>query len=134
MKLSIVIPMYGVEKYIEKCLMSCINQDVNLGQDYEIICINAGSKDKSAEIAKQIAVDYEGVQVIDQENGGLSVARNNGLRMAKGDYVWFVDSDDWIEENCISSIIKALSSFPDMLTIQCNLVSEDSNILQKRNV
>ena len=125
MKLSIVIPMYGVEKYIEKCLMSCIKQDINLGHDYEIICINDGTKDKSAEIAKQIAANYNGVQVINQENGGLSVARNNGLHMAKGDYVWFVDSDDWINERCLGRITRKLGNDLDILQLQFRWTYDD---------
>lgn len=68
MKLSIVIPMYGVEKYIEKCLLSCINQEsACLGVDYEIICVNDGTKDKSAVLARSIADKHEGIIVIDQE-------------------------------------------------------------------
>lgn len=125
MKLSIVIPMYGVEKYIEKCLMSCIKQDINLGHDYEIICINDGTKDKSAEIAKQIAANYDGVHVIDQENAGLSVARNNGLHMAKGDYVWFVDSDDWINEGCLGRISRNLENELDILQLQFRWAYDD---------
>lgn len=125
MILSIVIPMYGVEKYIEKCLMSCINQDMNLGSDYEIICINDGARDRSAEIAKQIAANYEGVQVIDQENNGLSVARNNGLFIAKGDYVWFVDSDDWINEGCLARITQKLKNDIDILQLQYRWVYDD---------
>ena len=117
--------MYGVEKYIEKCLVSCINQDINLGYDYEIICINDGTKDKSAEIAKQIAANNDGVQVIDQENGGLSVARNNGLHIAKGDYVWFVDSDDWINEGCLGRITRKLENDLDILQLQYRWVYDD---------
>lgn len=125
MKLSIVIPMYGVEKYIEKCLMSCINQDINLGHDYEIICINDGTKDKSAEIAKLIAANYDGVQVVDQVNGGLSAARNIGLSLAQGEYVWFVDSDDYIEENCLGRIVSYFKDKLDILQLQYRLVYED---------
>lgn len=117
--------MYGVEKYIEKCLMSCINQDISLGHDYEIICVNDGTRDKSAEIAKQVASGYEGIQVIDQENGGLSVARNNGLHMAKGEYVWFVDSDDWIDEGCLGRITSILKNDIDILQIQDRCVYDD---------
>ena len=118
MKLSIVIPMYGVEKYIEKCLMSCIQQDSILGVEYEIICVNDGTKDRSAEIAKQIAANYKGVVVFDQENGGLSAARNTGLSFAQGEYVWFVDSDDWICENSIGRIIDKLVDDIDILQLQ----------------
>lgn len=119
MKLSIVIPIYNVERYIEKCLKSCVNQDIELGKDYEIICVNDGTMDKSADIARQIASDHVGVTVIDQENQGLSVARNTGLKYANGDYVWFVDSDDYIEENCLGGIVRELTiSGVDIMSIQ----------------
>lgn len=117
--------MYGVEKYIKKCLMSCINQDILLGHDYEIICVNDGTKDKSAEIAKQIAAHYNGVAVYDQENGGLSDARNNGLTRAQGDYVWFVDSDDWIDEGCLKRIINKLTGDIDILQLQFRWAYDD---------
>lgn len=126
MKLSIVIPIYGVEKYIEKCLMSCILQDEVLGKDYEIVCVNDGTKDRSAEIAKEIASHYSGIVVIDQENGGLSAARNTGLSYAQGEYVWFVDSDDYIEENCLGRVVSFLKDDLDILQLQYRHVYEDN--------
>lgn len=128
MQLSIVIPIYKVERYIEKCLESCIHQDVVLGQDYEIICINDGSPDDSAEIAKKIANKYNGVIVIDQANQGLSGARNQGFLKSKGDYVWFVDSDDWIEENCLANLFPLLKDDVDIVEIQYRYVDEYGNI------
>lgn len=126
MKLSIVIPIYNVERYIEKCLKSCVNQDIELGKDYEIICVNDGTMDKSADIARQIASDHAGVTVIDQENQGLSVARNTGLKYAKGDYVWFVDSDDYIADNCLGGIVRELmSNNVDMMCVQQFFSYED---------
>lgn len=127
MKLSIVIPMYGVEKYIEKCLMSCIQQDAILGMEYEIICVNDGTKDRSAEIAKQIAANYNGVVVFNQENGGLSAARNTGLSLAQGEYVWFVDSDDWICKNCIGRILGKLVDDIDILQLQYRWAYDDES-------
>lgn len=118
--------MYGVEKYIEKCLMSCINQgNAKLGTDYEIICVNDGTKDKSAEIARQIASQYEGISVIDQENQGLSVARNTGTSVANGEYIWYVDSDDYIEEKCLERILPILKDNLDILQLKWRLVYED---------
>ena len=117
MILSIIIPMYKVEQYIKKCLLSCISQDIPYSE-YEIICINDGSPDASAEIAGEIAKQDNNIRIINQENQGLSVARNTGLKNAKGDYVWFVDSDDWIEENCLGRIISKLSNNLDILQLQ----------------
>lgn len=125
MKLSIIIPIYGVEKYIEKCILSCINQNpIKLGTDYEIICVNDGTKDKSAEIAKSIADKFDGIVVIDQTNQGLSVARNTGLYAAKGEYIWFVDSDDYIEEHCLHSVCAKLQNNLDILQIQPTKIYE----------
>lgn len=78
---------------------------LQLGADYEIICVNDGSKDSSEEKAREYEQKYNGLFVFSQENRGLSGARNTGLQKAKGDYVWFVDSDDWIETNCLEKVI-----------------------------
>lgn len=117
MILSIIIPMYKVEAFIEKCLNSCLNQDISK-EGYEIVCVNDGSPDRSAAIAKQIAERNPNIRVIDRQNGGLSAARNTGIENAKGEYIFFVDSDDWIADNClgkIASILKAEK--PDVLCV-----------------
>lgn len=97
--------MYNVEQYVERCLMSCIDQDLN-ETDYEIIVVNDGSPDKSLEIAQRVSGSCSNMKIVNKENGGLSSARNVGLLHAKGDYIWFVDSDDWIESNCLQSLMK----------------------------
>ena len=126
-RLSIIIPMYNVEKYIGKCLDSCISQkEVRLGSDYEIICVNDGTKDESASIARGYSYKHEGITVIDQNNQGLSMARNNGLKIAKGKYVWFVDSDDWIEDNCLKKVLDLLSDC-DILAIDYMWAYDDSS-------
>ena len=135
MKLSIIIPIYNVEKYIEKCVKSCLNQQgVTLDIDYEIICVNDGSPDKSASIAKKISQHYDGLRILDQENQGLSGARNTGLEYARGEYVWFVDSDDYITENCLSGLLPHLDGTIDMLNIQCNYVFENGDPIKKREI
>lgn len=127
MILSIIIPVYKVELYLEKCLYSCLNQDIPR-EDYEIIVVNDGSPDKSLQIAERIAAIETNIVVISQENGGLSVARNTGLLRAKGKYVWFVDSDDWIEENCLGKILERLyETQPDFLQLQYRLVHDDNS-------
>ena len=125
--MSIVIPIYNVEKFIEQCLSSCLKQEgITIGEDYEIICVNDGTKDRSAIIAKRIASEYPGIHVYDQENGGLSVARNTGLSYATGEYVWFVDSDDYIEMNCLKGIIDLCDiTKADMVSVQRKFVYED---------
>jgi len=106
-KLSIIIPVFNVELYVERCLRSCAEQDIS-SLEYEIIVINDGTRDKSLEICERIAKEYNNITIISQENKGLSVARNNGFAIATGEYVWFVDSDDWIESNCLSELVDRL--------------------------
>lgn len=105
MRISIIIPMYKVEAFIERCLNSCVHQDIPK-EEYEIICVNDGSPDRSSEIAKEFAKQHSNIVVVDRENGGLSAARNTGLKLATGDYVWFVDSDDWIKYDCLENVSK----------------------------
>lgn len=101
--ISIVIPMYNVEKYIERCIVSCQKQDI--GEDFfEIIVINDGSTDRSLLIANELARNNKSIRVVNQNNKGLSGARNTGLLEARGEYIWFVDSDDWIEENSLANV------------------------------
>lgn len=108
MKLSIIIPVYNTSKYLRKCLDSCVNQDIP-SSDYEVIVVNDGSKDDSLLIINEYIRANNNFILIDQSNQGLSMARNNALKIAKGDYVWFVDSDDWIQENCLSELIRRLT-------------------------
>ena len=104
LRLSIIIPMYNAATSIEKCLVSTQRQDIPT-TDYEVIVINDGSTDGSLNIVTEIAKRYNNVRFYSQPNGGLSVARNAGLDHAKGDYIFFLDSDDWIAENCLKKII-----------------------------
>lgn len=103
MWLSIVIPMFKVEAYIERCLLSCINQDIPCSE-YEIICVDDGSPDRSRELALRFAEEQPNIKVISQINQGLSVARNTGIDNSIGDYVLFLDSDDWIASNCLGKL------------------------------
>lgn len=117
MKLSIIIPIYNTEKYVEKCILSCLNQDIQLS-DYEIICINDGSKDNSLKIVEEIASKHENIHVYSQTNKGLSAARNIGMKHARGDYYMFLDSDDWIEDKCLGKLSQKLKTEkPDCLVI-----------------
>ena len=117
MIISIIIPIYNVEKFLEKCILSCENQDIPK-KEYEVICVNDGSPDSSAKIAEELAKQYSNIRIINQKNRGLSIARNTGLRNANGEYVWFVDSDDWIEENCLNRITSKLINKLDILQLQ----------------
>jgi glycosyltransferase involved in cell wall biosynthesis len=110
MKISIIIPVFNVEKYIEKCLESVFKQDVK-DSEYEVIIVNDGTLDNSMEIVENFTNEYKNIKIINQNNQGLSSARNAGMKIAQGDYIWFVDSDDWIEENCLQEIIRLLTIY-----------------------
>lgn len=109
MKLSIIVPVYNVEKYIHQCLDSCISQDIDK-DNYEIIIVNDGSQDNSVSVAKHYEKNHTNIRIVNRDNGGLSAARNTGLQNAKGKYVWFVDSDDWIEKYILKDLIYLLDT------------------------
>lgn len=104
-KLSIVIPVYNIEQYIGRCLESCISQNVGL-DDYEIICVNDGSTDNSATVIEKYATQYHNIKVIHTSNKGVSSARNTGIKTAQGEYIWFVDGDDWVRSNCLKTLLE----------------------------
>lgn len=101
-KLSVVIPVYNVEKYLSRCLDSVLKQTFT---DMEIICVNDGSPDNSAKILSDYASRDSRIRIINQENQGLSAARNTGVAAARGKYIGFVDSDDWIDTDFYSTLI-----------------------------
>lgn len=100
MKVSIIIPAYNASKYIKRCIASLLNQTY---KNIEIIVVNDGSTDNTLEMAKQFDIT-----VLDKENGGVSSARNMGLKIATGDYICFVDADDYVEKNYIESVINVI--------------------------
>lgn len=100
-QISVIIPVYNVENYLTECLKSVVNQTI---KNIEIICIDDGSTDGSLEILQQFSKQYSSVQVIQRENGGLSAARNMGLKAATGEYIYFLDSDDCIEPQALSEM------------------------------
>lgn len=104
MKLSIIIPVYNVAPYLRRCLDSCLEQNIDV-KEYEIIVVNDGSTDNSLDIINCYLLKYQNLKLIDKPNGGLSSARNAGLNIASGDFIWFVDSDDWIRKDCVKEII-----------------------------
>ena len=106
MKLSIIIPVYNVEEYIEKCILSLQDQDIP-HSDYEIIIINDGSPDNSREVIIKLAAQYNNIVFIEQENKGVSQARNAGIDRAKGKYIVFIDPDDYVMPNSFSKILES---------------------------
>ena len=113
MKLSIIVPVYNVEEYIVKCIESLLNQNI---EDYEIIVVNDGTKDRSIDLIHE-RFQSDKLLIFEQTNMGLSEARNTGLKKAHGEYVWFFDSDDWMETNSLQNIIESLNG-EDILYFQ----------------
>ena len=114
-KLSIIVPVYNVEPYIRPCFESIFNQGLD-DNEYEVIIINDGSTDRSMEMIADIISQHNNISVINQENQGLSVARNNGIAAAKGEYIVMPDSDDLLIENSLKPLIGiALESQADII-------------------
>lgn len=106
MFLSFIVPVHNTEEYLEECLNSLLHQ--NVPEEYEIICIDDGSTDGSPDILDSYGRKYTNVTVIHQNNSGVCSARNAGLRSAKGEYIWYLDDDDFIQDNCLASIRQTL--------------------------
>lgn len=103
--ISVIVPVYNVEKYLNRCVDSLINQTY---KNLEIILVDDGSTDSSPRICDDYKKKYEAVKVIHKKNGGLSSARNTGIKQASGDYIGFVDSDDWVAEDTYEYLLKIL--------------------------
>lgn len=110
MKLSVIVPVYNVECYLRECIDSILHQDFT---DFELILVDDGSPDRSGEICDEYAVKDHRVWVIHQTNGGLSAARNAGLEMASGDYIAFIDSDDFIAPDFLNRAMQVFEEQPD---------------------
>lgn len=116
-KFSIIMPVYNVCDYIEKCLDSVISQSF---EDYEVIVVNDGSTDSSVDIARKYNVN-----IINQKNKGLSEARNVGVKHASGEYLIFLDSDDYIDKDLLFNINKSLTNNPDIVRFQIREIFDD---------
>lgn len=108
MFLSIIVPVFNAEQYLGDCLDSLLSQNI-AATDFEIICVNDGSTDKSSDILEKYKEKAENITVIEQKNGGVSKARNAGLSVSRGDYIWFVDSDDLISKDILGTIQKKVN-------------------------
>ena len=130
-KISVIIPVYNTEKYIEKCLDSIYNQKM---KDIEIIIVNDGSKDNSDTIIqKWIEKNKENIQIkyLKKENGGLSDSRNFAIPYVTGEYISFIDSDDFIDENLYSNLEKYMNEKIDLIKFKMQTVDEKGKILEK---
>lgn len=102
---SVIVPVYNCEKYLEKCINSLRRQSYT---ELEIIIIDDGSKDNTWDICSKLSKEDDRIQIIQQENQGVSCARNQGIKIAKGEYIAFVDGDDWVEQNYIECLLNSL--------------------------
>lgn len=107
-KLTIAIPVYNVEKYLKRCIDSLINQDF---EDKEILLVNDGSRDNSLSICREYENKYDYIRVIDQPNQGLAAVRNTCIKEAKGEYISFVDSDDYVLQGLYSHLMPIIDSY-----------------------
>lgn len=123
MKFSVVVPVYNVEAYLDDCLRSLQTQDYS---DYEVICVNDGSTDGSRKILTAWEKRMPQTRVIDRANGGLSAARNTGLAAATGDYVVFVDSDDWVEPTMLNRLAEEANG-EDMICFACRRTDNNAH-------
>ena len=131
-KLSYIIPLYNSAEWLEKCLYSVLNQDIP-EQEVEIICVNDGSPDNSADLAREIAKEHPSIIVLDQENQGPSGARNTGLRAATGKYLCFVDPDDFVQSMVYGGLVQQMEEEQlDMLRFDYQVVNEHYEIIPKR--
>ena len=127
-KVSVIIPIYNVEEYLPKCLNSIINQTY---KDLEIICVNDCSPDNSAKILEEYAGNDKRIKIVNRKNnGGLSAARNSGLEAATGEYIYFCDSDDWIEEDYIEKMVSAIELTNVDIVLNTNIISVKNNKIE----
>lgn len=127
MLISVIVPIYKVEQYLPRCIDSLINQD---SHNIEIILIDDGSPDNCGRIIDDYARKYSNIHVVHQSNSGLSAARNAGIDVAQGDYLMFVDSDDYVEPNfCSYAVNKALETQSDIVIFGYNDIFSDKKVV-----
>ena len=134
MILSIIVPVYNVETYLEKCVSSLLDQDIE-ASDYEIILVDDGSTDGSAVLCDQFAGTHVNIRVIHKENGGLSSARNAGIMAAAGNYIQFVDSDDFLNPGVLRGLLEQiLVQKLDVLRFNYQNIDEDGKVFEPNKV
>ncbi len=129
MRFSIIVPVYNVKKYLTRCLDSILNQSF---RDYEVIVVDDGSTDGSAELCDRYSERYADIHVFHQPNMGLSGARNTGLDHAAGEWIVFVDSDDWIEPELLKLLSTQINRYPaDLYSFNAQKVNDEGIITER---
>ncbi len=133
MKLSIIVPVYNAEKWLRRCVESLLNQDIDKSE-YEILLIDDGSKDGSLALAQQLANEASNIRVFTQPNAGPGAARNRGIDNATGDYLMFVDADDYLKPNSLAPILDiAISNGLDLCFYRLLVITQDVNFIGGNN-
>jgi len=130
-KVSIIVPVYNTEKYLEKCLNSLIKQTL---EDIEIICVNDGSTDNSLDILNKFASNDSRIKVISQENKMQGAARNAGMFVASGEYIGFVDSDDWVDFNYYEKLYNAVKKYDVDIALATNVRMSKNKYKKRLNI
>ena len=125
--ISVIVPVYNAEKYLHRCIDSVLAQTYT---DFELLLIDDGSKDQSGEICDEYAQKDARVRVFHQENGGVSSARNLGLDNAKGEWVTFVDSDDWAKPYYIEHLVASIDG-ADLVVAYATICKKDENAVEE---
>ena len=120
---SVIIPAFNVEKYIEKCIQSVVNQT---SRDIEIIVVDDGSTDGTGILCRELENRYENVKYFRQENRGVSIARNTGIRESKGDYLMFIDGDDYVEPEITELLLEKAEKGHDIVCCCCRTAGEET--------
>ena len=113
---TVIVPIYNSEKFLDKCISSLINQSADFSK-IEVLLINDGSTDSSESICRKYSDKYENIKLISKENEGLSITRNRGLSLAKGKYIFFLDSDDTLREDTIDSVVNFFETVYDKVDL-----------------
>lgn len=130
--ISIIVPVYNAEKYIDKCICSIISQTYN---DWELLLVNDGSQDNTFSICEYYSKIDSRIKVFDKKNGGVSSARNIGLAHANGEWIMFVDADDWISEDCLAVCFNEVNANQlDAVQFSHTLVYHDGTIIKQNKV
>ncbi|MCF7560038.1 glycosyltransferase [Sabulilitoribacter multivorans] len=133
MKLSIIVPCYNVEDHIIRCLNSLVNQNLN-PSDFEIIVIDDGSSDTSISLVKEFISKHKNIILYTQENRGLGAVRNRGIKLAKGEYIYFIDSDDYLAYNTMNIILEsAINNDVEILGFQ-TILTDDLSLFKSETV
>ena len=128
-KISVIVPVFNVEKYLAQCLESILGETFT---DIEIICVNDGSTDNSENILKTYKLRDKRIIIINKENGGLSSSRNSGLKQAKGEFISFIDSDDWISPYMLEKLYNNITKQnTDISMCAVNVFDENTKMLKE---